>query len=114
MDTAAGLAVETITTREGLETCAEQWNDLLDESSARTIFLTWEWVSAWLDVVNPNAQLMVVVVRDEDGSLVAIAPFYQTQMHLLGLIGYRCLRVLGDIDSGAEYPDLIREVWKEK
>lgn len=101
------LSVEVITTREGLEPIEGQWNSVLEASESSTIFLTWEWISAWLDVVRPDARVFVVVVRDTDARLIAIAPFYRTRLRLLGLVPYRCLRVIGDCDSGAEYPDVI-------
>lgn len=102
-----GLTAEIITVRDALESYAGEWNALLEQSAARTIFLTWEWISAWLDAVQPDARLLVVIVRDRDGRLIAIAPFYRTRMRLLGLVPYQCLRVIGDCDSGAEYPDVI-------
>lgn len=101
-----GLTVEVIRTREALQAYASRWNTLLEDSAARTIFLTWEWISAWL-AVHPNARLLVIVVRDHQGAPVAIAPFYRTRMQLFRLVPYRCLRVLGDADSGADYPDII-------
>ena len=101
------LATRVITTRQELQMYAERWNELLEQSAANTMFLTWEWMNAWLDVVHPEARLLVIVVTDEYGSLVAVAPFYRTRMRLLGVVDYRCLRVIGDCESGAEYPDLI-------
>lgn len=102
-----GLTVETLTSRSDLETLAGSWNELANASSARSIFLTWEWITAWLDVQDVAPPLHVVVVRDDRSRLAAVAPFYRTRMRLAGLVSYRCLRVLGDTGSGAEYPDLI-------
>ena len=102
-----GLTAEIITVRDTLESYAGEWNALLEQSGARTIFLTWEWISAWLEAVYPDAELLVVFVRDREARLAAIAPFYRSQMRFLRLVSYRCLRVLGDFDSGAEYPDII-------
>ncbi len=101
------LRAEVVTTRAALDPIAGQWNTVLEASEAGTIFLTWEWISTWLDVVRPDARVFVVVVRDGDGGLIAIAPFYRTRLRLLGLVPYRCLRVIGDCDSGADYPDII-------
>ena len=101
------LRAEVFTTRKDLDPIAGQWNSVLRASKSSTIFLTWEWISAWLDAVRPDARVFVVIVRDRDARLIAIAPFYRTRLRLLGLVPYRCLRVIGDCDSGAEYPDVI-------
>ena len=101
------MKVDIITDRRRLDALAQEWNGLLAESAADSIFLTWEWVSTWLDVVCPNARLLVVVIRGADDRLVAVAPFYHVQMRLVGWIGYRCLRVIGDENSGGEYVDII-------
>jgi CelD/BcsL family acetyltransferase involved in cellulose biosynthesis len=101
------MSAQVITRVEELLPLAGEWNELLRSSPADSIFLTWEWVSAWLEVVRPAARLLVVAVRDEGGQLTGVAPFYRTRMRLMKVLPYGCLRVLGDRDSGAEYPDII-------
>ena len=55
----------------------------------------------------PKAPLFIVTARGGDGRLHAIAPFYLSDLRLMGLLRYRCLRPVGDCHCGAEYPDLI-------
>ncbi|MFC1634595.1 GNAT family N-acetyltransferase [Planctomycetota bacterium] len=101
------LTGTVVTSRDQLNTYAHEWNELLASSRANTLFLTWEWVITWLDVVYPDAPLLIVAVREGDGRLVAIAPFYRSDLHLLGLIKYRSLRIIGDCQCGGEYSDII-------
>lgn len=82
-----------------------EWNDLLSQSRADTIFLTWEWIRSWVEVVRESAQPFVIVMRESQGTLAGIAPFYQTQYRLFGTIPYRTLRIMADQSTGAEYPD---------
>jgi CelD/BcsL family acetyltransferase involved in cellulose biosynthesis len=96
-----------IDTKKDLELLAPEWNTLLHTSEADTVFLSWEWISSWLETILPDASLMVVAVRDAEQRLIAVAPFYRSRLYLFGLIPYQCLRILGDTNSGAEYPDLI-------
>ena len=111
---APALQTEVITSREGLARLADEWNAFVECTSARTVFLTWEWISAWLDAVYREGNVLVVAARDAENRLVAVAPFYHARMRLLGLIRYRCLRIIGDADSGAEYPDIpIRPGFEE-
>lgn len=101
------FCADIVTTREGLETLAGAWNDLLLNSPARSAFLTWEWITAWLETIRPDARLFVVIVRDEQGRLAAVGPFYKERCTLVRLLGYRCLRILGDAVSGSEYVNII-------
>ena len=101
------LSGTIVTSKDQLNTYAHEWNELLVSSRANTIFLTWEWIITWLEVVYPDAPLLVVAIRNHDGRLVAIAPFYYSDLRFLGLVKYRCLRVIGDCQCGGEYGDLI-------
>lgn len=101
------MTASVLTNRDELDALASEWNGLLQRSGANSIFLTWEWISTWLDVVSPDARLLVVTVRDATGRLAAIAPFYRRTMQLAGFVPFTSLHVLGGPESGAEYPDLI-------
>lgn len=112
--TSRSVTAELITTHEALESLAGGWNDLLVESKANSVFLTWEWVSTWLETVYPDSPLLVVAVYDTDRRLIGIAPFYLCSMRALNVLSLQCLRVLGECQTGAEYADLIiREGWEE-
>jgi len=101
------MEISAVTTRMELEALAPEWNGLLQASCADTIFLTWEYISAWLDAVAPRAELHVLTVRNESGELVGIAPFYRRRILLRSVLTYRCLCILGDHGGPAEYLDLI-------
>ncbi|MEM9172433.1 MAG: GNAT family N-acetyltransferase [Pseudomonadota bacterium] len=101
------FSVEKIETRGQFDQLAGQWNTLLENSEASSIFLTFEWISSWLDVLPSLPELFVLVVRDAHGALAAIAPFYVARHRLLGCKHYRCLRVLGDWQTGAEHQDVL-------
>lgn len=90
-----------------LDSLEADWNALLQRSRANTIFLTWEWIRAWLDVTQHRHEPCVVIVRDRDDRLCGIAPFYVATYRLARLLPLRVLRVAGDAPTGAEYPDWI-------
>ncbi len=98
---------EVITSLQELESYVPQWNELLASSGANTIFLTWEWISAWCQTVYPDVQLFIVAVRDGQGHLMALAPLYLSDFWVMGMMKYKCLRILGDCHSGSDYPDII-------
>lgn len=103
----SNLTSTLIKNRTELDLLAKEWNNLLRQSAADSIFLTWEWISSWLDTVSPTAILAVVAVHDSTERLIAVAPFYISTLRFLGVIKYRCLRVIGDCYSGGEYPDIV-------
>jgi CelD/BcsL family acetyltransferase involved in cellulose biosynthesis len=84
----------------------DEWNVLSAQSRADCIFLRWEWIEAWRTLHGDAVEPFIVVVRDAHG-LAGIGPFYIARSHLVGTVSYRILRILGDLDSGAEYQDWI-------
>jgi CelD/BcsL family acetyltransferase involved in cellulose biosynthesis len=103
----AGLVCTAIEDRGRLDSLSGQWNALLADSPSNSVFLSWEWAGAWMDAVYPDAPLLVIAVHDGDGRLVGLAPFYRTTLTLLSTVTYKCLRIIGDCNSGSDYPDII-------
>mgnify|MGYP001495081728 CR=1 FL=1 len=89
------------------ESLEPEWNHLLVNSRADTIFLSWEWIRSWLDVAGRSVQPFVIIVRDTNGQLVGVAPFYIGEFRLLKMVPFRTLRILGDYATGQEYSDWI-------
>ena len=84
-----------------------EWNTLLSRSRADTIFLRWEWIRSWRKVLGDDIKPFAVVVRDEEGTLAGVAPFYKTVYQLLRVLPYKVLRIMGDFPTGAECLDWI-------
>ena len=101
------LRVELLEDWGAVAALEHEWNALLHESSADSIFLTWQWVKCWAEVVGASVRPLVVCVRDASGALVGLAPFYETTIRLGFTVPYRVLRVMGDVPTGADYPDWI-------
>ena len=83
------------------------WNALVERSTSRTVFLTWEWLSAWWAVYSEGRQLNIVAVWDGD-SLVGAAPLY------LSGGGEGELRFLSDLEVGADFIDYLVLPGKEE
>lgn len=93
----------------GVRALEREWNGLLAKSRADTLFLTWEWIETWIDVTGECHRPFVIVVRDGQGRLCGVAPFYLAPYRLAGVVPFRMLRVLADDETGSEYPDWIVE-----
>jgi CelD/BcsL family acetyltransferase involved in cellulose biosynthesis len=60
----------------------EEWNALLSHAATNSLFLTWEWQRAWWETFGADKELRITVVRDDSGSLVAIAPLFIQETRL--------------------------------
>jgi CelD/BcsL family acetyltransferase involved in cellulose biosynthesis len=101
------LAVTTLREWPGVLGLEREWRDLLARADADPLFLSWEWLSAWHDVVGKTRSPYVVVARDSSGRLLGLAPFYRAKARLLGTLPYRGLRIMADYPTGSEYLDWI-------
>jgi CelD/BcsL family acetyltransferase involved in cellulose biosynthesis len=89
-----------------LQELADSWNDLLKRSLNDNVFLTWEWISTWTSAYLSGEELFVVALFD-DGSLVAIAPFWLQRSRTAGVFPVRVLRFLGSSGVCSDYLDVI-------
>lgn len=89
------LALEHIREREALNALAAEWQELLDASPLESVFLTWDWQSAWLDYyLDPRDEPWVLALR-EQGQLIGIAPFLRQIEKRRGRPAIRRIRFLG-------------------
>ena len=102
-----GLSAALLRRWSDFEALRPEWNVLLEGSEANTIFLTWEWIRAWIDAFGWRREPLLIAVRDRVGRLCALAPLYRERYVLPGGLRYRMLRVMGDRPTAAEYPDWI-------
>jgi CelD/BcsL family acetyltransferase involved in cellulose biosynthesis len=89
-----------------LQQLAGVWNDLLKCSLNDNLFLTWEWVSTWSSMYLSRDELFVIAVYEE-GSVVAIAPFWIQRRRTAGVVPVRVLRFLGSRGVCSDYLDVI-------
>ena len=82
-----------------------EWNELLDRSPSRSVFLTWEWLFAWWESFRGDRTLCLIEIRDEAGSLRGIAPLC---IERRGAVApERVVTFLGRERVTSEYLDLI-------
>lgn len=84
---------------EDLTRLREEWQALQTRSSARGIYLTWEWVSTWWAHFGADKQLWLLQARDAEGRLVGLAPLnladYQPQLGSFEGRSWRQLQIIG-------------------
>jgi len=101
----------TITAREEsierFHALQKEWNELLERSRTRTIFLTWEWLHAWWCHFSEENILKLITVRDEAGRLLGIGPFCVARKGTW--LPRRVLTFLGTTRISSEYLDIVAD-----
>jgi peptidoglycan/xylan/chitin deacetylase (PgdA/CDA1 family)/CelD/BcsL family acetyltransferase involved in cellulose biosynthesis len=82
-----------------------QWDALTQESDA-TVFVSWEWVTAWWRVYGNAAGLRIFAAFDDDGVLRGVAPLRSGAIHRYGQ-NVPSWSFVGDGSNDSDYLDLI-------
>ncbi len=101
------MEIEVIESLSGFERLQAEWSELLEQSTANSIFLTWDWARCWLRAQAERADPVIVIARCPQGRLLGIAPFGLWRYQAFTYFPISVLRPLGDAESGFEYPDWI-------
>jgi CelD/BcsL family acetyltransferase involved in cellulose biosynthesis len=108
-----GLTVDVIDSNDDLQELAPQWNALLDASRSGCVFLSWEWLSAWVECCLGDDGALFILAFREKGNLIGIAPFYIGRRKC-GPFRVRELRFLGTPGTGSDYVDVFFQRGREK
>jgi peptidoglycan/xylan/chitin deacetylase (PgdA/CDA1 family)/CelD/BcsL family acetyltransferase involved in cellulose biosynthesis len=103
------VRIERISGTKELGALEGEWNSLLGRSSADSVFLTWEWLSAWWSAYGTGKELSVLVARGEDGECIGIAPLYIERSGRT-----RIIRFIGDGSFDSDYLDFIVSEGREE
>ncbi len=89
------------------------WNELVMQSSANTIFLTWEWLYTWSKYfLDSNRKLFILAVYEKE-KLMGLAPW------CIRTVGRNYLRIrqiefLGTPETSSDYLDVFTKKGKEE
>ncbi|MBI4169884.1 MAG: GNAT family N-acetyltransferase [Acidobacteria bacterium] len=100
------VSFDIIEGTERLMGLREEWADLLRDSDADCLFLTWEWLSTWWRHLSRDRRLMVPVVRDQ-GRLVALAPMVIRPPGISSVQPFPTIEFMGGGSVGSDYLDVI-------
>lgn len=90
------MKVRVFTDSSAFEKLQPEWNALLHHSVSDTLFLTWEWQSTWWQHLGAG-EPCIIALREEDGALAGIVPFFWEKPRILALIG--CIDVSDYLDA---------------
>ena len=82
------------------------WENLLRESASNTIFLTWEWATAWWSAYGNHGDLRMLAAFDESGALRGVAPLRSQTFRRYGQ-SVPALSFVGDGSNDSDYLDFL-------
>lgn len=82
-----------------------QWRKLQRDCAVPTIFLTWEWISAWWAAYSDRKTPYLLKLYEAD-QLVGIAPFYLSSVKRFQF-KFDTLRLMGDGSFDSDYLDFL-------
>jgi peptidoglycan/xylan/chitin deacetylase (PgdA/CDA1 family)/CelD/BcsL family acetyltransferase involved in cellulose biosynthesis len=90
----------------GLRDLRPAWDELLVRSASGTIFLTWEWMSAWWAAYGTPGDLRILLALDGQDRLRGLAPLRQQTVRKYGQ-RYSMLSFIGDGSNDSDYLDFV-------
>ena len=96
------MKVDVLPGFEGLD--ERRWNGLLGEARLPSVFLTWQWQTAWADAFAAGRALQLLRVSDESGTPAGLLPLYEDAPARQ--------RILGGVDV-SDYLDVIAAAGRE-
>jgi CelD/BcsL family acetyltransferase involved in cellulose biosynthesis len=114
--TAPRIRAELIDDRESWSHLESEWDDLLQNSSFPSIFLSYDYLSrAWAHFHRRDSQLFLLTLRDTTGTLVGIAPFRRSTWPICR-IPFRFVDYAATWEMDKPYilalPELEAECWR--
>ena len=90
----------------------KRWDSLLASSHSGSTFLTWDWIEAWRAVHGGACTPFVLVLSDERGETIGVAPFIVVRDSIPSRV-VRVVRFIGDRGGDANNLDIVAKVGHE-
>jgi len=105
--------IRVINSLDTLAGMAKEWNDLLQDSKADTVFLTWDWLHTWTECfLDEHRQLFVLAIY-AGNDLIGLAPWYIRRIRTGG-VSVKRIEFLGSPECGSDYLDVVAKKRREK
>jgi peptidoglycan/xylan/chitin deacetylase (PgdA/CDA1 family)/CelD/BcsL family acetyltransferase involved in cellulose biosynthesis len=109
------MKVTEVRSEEELRPMRAAWDHLVCETASKSIFLTWEWATAWWSAYGKPGDLRVLTAVDDAGVLRGIAPLRERVVRRYGQQS-PALAFIGDAptECDSDYLDFIAAPGWEK
>ena len=88
------MDIKVIQKEGAFSSMKKEWNQLLEKSKSKSIYLTWEWLFTWWQVYGENRELFIVCILKDD-ELISILPLIKRNIKELGVFKQVVIEFLG-------------------
>lgn len=107
MKKAEGTLRIKIASSDEIKKSREEWNKLVKSMKFPTVFLTWEWITTWLEHFGKNYKPLILFIQDEN-DIASIIPLAQRTMKLEnGFLKVRAISFCGSMELCPDHLDII-------
>ncbi len=71
------------------------WQEIYEEDSSASPFMSWEWANSWMKYFSHNRELQLVYAEDTGGEPVAMIPFIAEPVTAFGFTFINKIQILG-------------------
>ena len=103
------MKVELVTKWEAIGELTARWDELANEDLRDGFFRTSGWYRAWMEHIRPDAKPFILIVRENGGKIVGLAPFCQFSYRNLGF-SLKGISWAGREVVSADFLDFISEI----
>jgi CelD/BcsL family acetyltransferase involved in cellulose biosynthesis len=108
-DAVSAMTVSCIEDDAAFDVLAESWNRLTAETG-NVPFRSWDWLRfSWRHFQSPDSSLFILAVRDADGTLIGLAPWYRRRSAWQGDV----VRFLGSDQASSDYLSVLSAPQRE-
>jgi len=98
------LTIKEVTTSAEFDSIEQAWSILLSDLPHLSIFLSWKWLNLWWSTYATENDRLHIILVEEHGELIALAPFYIQNNNTFRFIGSGELEIE---EVATEYFDII-------
>ena len=103
----AGFRV-SVATPEQVRGARDEWNALVQRMRHPVVFLSWEWITSWMDTVAQERAALILFVREPEGRLVAILPLARWRGAVEGMpLPVTALTICGSMECYPDHLDIV-------
>lgn len=102
------MKVTAVHEPEALGALQQEWEQLEGAASAGTFFASWLWCKTWSDHFGGDAALHLLLARDDDGTLIGIAPLSRVRMRTKAHLTIEQLQFIGAAAPVEHFDFLVR------
>jgi len=100
------MDIQIVTSKEGFRSLKDDWDRLMQTVDEANVFMSFSWLYSWYLAYGEDADIRIIVIRHEEGRLIAVAPLMIVSLHRFGW-NYQCLNFLGDGTNETNHMNFI-------